>query len=253
MKTIRIEEMNWPDIKEALEKGFTTVIVGIGSNEQHGPHLPTCTDALTGDIISNMIASRLGKTLQAPTINVGCSDHHMPFPGTISLRRSTLQALIHDYANSLVRHGFSRIIFIPSHGGNFVPLQEVTTVLQEEHSDVEIISMTDLAEFIDVLNAVSSKFGVTSEEAGAHAGETETSIMLALKGELVKKERFQTGYTGPMGSEETQLLFEDGMPALSSIGVLGDPVKATAEKGSIYLETIVDYLVDKIHSQFPSE
>lgn len=252
MKTLRIEEMNWVDIKEAIEKGFTTIITGIGSNEQHGPHLPTCTDALIGDVISNMIAKRLGKTLQAPTINVGCSDHHIPFPGTISLRKSTLEAIIHDYVTSLAKHGFTRIIFFPSHGGNFGSLQKVTSELQKELSDIEIISMTDLIGFIDVLNSISFDYGVTSEEAGAHAGETETSIMMALKGNLVREERFQPGYTGPMGPEETQMLFDKGMPALSEIGILGDPRKASTEKGKVYLEKIVDYLVEKIRSQCSS-
>ena len=70
MKTIRMEDMNWPDIKNALEQGFTTAVVGVGSTEQHGPHLPTKTDTLIGDLIGQRVALKLGLALQAKTICV---------------------------------------------------------------------------------------------------------------------------------------------------------------------------------------
>ena len=111
MKTIRMEDMNWPDIKKAMEEGHTTVVVGIGSTEQHGPHLPTKTDTLIGDLIAHGVASMLGKALQARTISVGCSEHHLAFPGTISLQASTLKMMMGDYTESLIKQGFKKIIY----------------------------------------------------------------------------------------------------------------------------------------------
>ncbi len=86
MKTIRMEEMNWPDIKTAIESGFKTVVIAVGSTEQHGPHLPTMTDARIGEDVAERVARKLGHALLARTIDVGLSEHHLAFAGTISLK-----------------------------------------------------------------------------------------------------------------------------------------------------------------------
>ncbi|MFW9827369.1 MAG: creatininase family protein [Candidatus Thorarchaeota archaeon] len=249
MKTIRMEEMNWVDIQEAINNGFKTVIIGVGSTEQHGPHLPTQTDAITADIIANLIAKNLKNTLQAQTIRVGCSDHHLPFPGTISLRKSTLKSIIQDYAKSLQKHGFENVIFIPTHGGNFNPVKEVIEEVQEKYSKVNIIAFTDLMRFVDTQNSIAAEYGIRMEEAGAHAGEFETSQILALNENLVKKERFQPGYLGVLNEEEVEMLFEKGMPSLTEIGVIGDPTKASKKRGKIYIEKVVNFLTNEIRKK----
>jgi creatinine amidohydrolase len=249
MKTLRIEEMNWQDIKEAIDQGYTTVVFGIGSIEQHGPHLPTLTDALIGDVLANKVAIALKNALQAPTIRVGCSSHHLAFAGTISYKDSTLKAIIHDYVHSLVRHGFMNIVLIPSHGGNFKPTQEAIDEIKKEYPDRKIIGYTDLFGLLDALHRFSGEFGVTKEESGAHAGESEASLMLALATDLVKKERFEPGYVGIVGAEESQLVFEKGMTALTKNGILGDPTKATSKKGEVYLGNLVNHLVDEIKKE----
>jgi creatinine amidohydrolase len=121
-----MSEMTRVDIEKALERGFRTVVFAVGSNEQHGPHLPTCTDSLEGDVLVNKVVGKLGRALQAPSINVGCSDAHMVFPGAISLRSETLKSLIHDYCVSLAKQGFRNIVIFPSHGGNSSVVREVT-------------------------------------------------------------------------------------------------------------------------------
>lgn len=249
MKSIRMDEMNWLDIKEAIDQGFTTVVIGIGSIEQHGPHLPLQTDALIGDAIANRVAARLKNALQAPTIRVGCSNHHLAFPGTISYRETTLKAIIHDYVDSLARHGFTKIVLLPLHGGNFTTTQEAIDELQQKHPEIKIVGYTDLMGLLDALNSFSSEFGITKEESGAHAGESEASLVLALAKKLVMKERFVSGYLGPLGVEETKIIFEEGMLALTENGIIGDPTKATSKKGEFYLENLVNFLVDEIKKQ----
>ena len=101
MRTIRMEDMNSYDIKEAINNGFTTAVFAIGSTEQHGHHLPTKTDTMIGDALAFRVAQELENALQAPTIRPGCSEHHMAFAGTISLRQSTLKSIIYDYVGSL--------------------------------------------------------------------------------------------------------------------------------------------------------
>jgi len=93
-KNIRMPEMTWPDIKSAIEQGYVSVVVAVSSTEQHGPHLPTMTDTRIGDEAAHRVAIKLDHTLQARTISVGCSKHHLAFPGTISLREETLRMII---------------------------------------------------------------------------------------------------------------------------------------------------------------
>lgn len=249
MRTIRMEDMNWPDIKKALEEGFTTAVVGVGSTEQHGPHLPTKTDTLIGDLIAHRAALKIGNALQAKTICVGCSEHHLAFPGTISIEPSTLKAIINDYTKSLIRQGFKTIIYLPSHGGNFATVKQAVEEQRKRFPKQMIVGCTDLMAFMGCLLDISAEFGITKEEAGAHAGENETSFILAFAEELVKKDRFSPGYLGSLGEKEIQIIMEKGMPALTKNGVLGDPSKASAERGEIYLEKIAAYLVEEIKKQ----
>lgn len=246
MDEIRIENMNWMDIKEAIESGYKTVVVGVGSNEQHGPHLPTKTDGFIGDILSFEIAKKLGNALQAPAIRVGCSDPHLSFAGTISLRESTLKAIIEDYVNSLKRHGFTHMIFLPTHGGNFYALREVIDQLQKSNPAVVLFAPTDFEEMMEGGKELRAKLGVTPEEAGSHAGETETSMMLYFAEDLVKTDRFTPGFVGKFGPEQMVLWENEGMPAISDIGVIGDPRKSTKEHGKLYLDLDLDLDNNKI-------
>ena len=246
METLKMKEMNWIDIKEAINNGFKTVVIGVGSTEQHGPHLPTQTDALIAEVITNAITQNLKNALQAQTIRVGCSDHHLAFPGTISLKKSTLKAIIHDYIESLQKNGFENIIFIPTHGGNFKPIKEAVEEAQGNHPKIKILAFTDLMGFVDDQNKIAADLNITIEEAGTHAGEAETSQILALAENLVKRERFQPGYLGVLGEKEVEMLFKKGMPSLTEIGVIGDPTKASKKKGKIYIEKIVEFLTDEI-------
>ncbi|MGD9346251.1 MAG: creatininase family protein [Candidatus Aminicenantes bacterium] len=249
MRTIRMEDMNSSDIKEAIDNGFTTAVFAIGSTEQHGRHLPTKTDAMIGDALAFRVAQELGNALQAPTIRPGCSEHHMAFAGTISLRQSTLKSIIDDYVSSLEKGGFQTIILLPSHGGNFTTVEKAIDELKPKHPGLQIIGYTDLHGFMTALNTYSKEHDVTPEESGAHAGESETSIILALAENLVEKERFAPGYLGPLGDKEIKIILEQGMPSLTENGVLGDPTKASAKKGMVYLEKTVNFLVEEIKKQ----
>ena len=93
------------------------------------------------------------------------------------------------------------------------------------------------------LTQASAVFGVSEEECGAHAGESETSLMMALEPGLVAQDRLAPGYVGPMGEKEVLVVLEEGIPVLTENGVIGDPKKASAEKGEVYLERLADFLV----------
>jgi len=246
MQTIRMEEMTAPAINAAIAQGFTTVVVGVGSTEQHGPHLPTMTDTRIAEAMTNRVAMKLGNALQARTIPVGISGHHLAFGGTISLQPATLRMIVLDYIQSFSLCGFKRIVFLPSHGGNFGTVEHAINESQTTYPQIKIIGYTDLLAFAHFLNSISNEFGVTDYESGAHAGENETSIMMALENNLVLKDKFEPGYLGPTTEKEVSIILEKGMPALTKNGIIGDPGKASAEKGEIYLERLADFLVREI-------
>jgi creatinine amidohydrolase len=246
MKTIRMEEMTWPDIRSAMDRGFLTAVVAVGSTEQHGPHLPTMTDTRIGDAVAERVARKLGNTLQARTIPVGVSEHHLAFGGTVSIKPETLTLLLRDYIDSLARCGFRRIIILPLHGGNFATAKQAIDSAKGAYPGVEVTGYANLPGLLAALNATSAEFGVSADDAGAHAGENETSIMMALEPSLVVRDRFAAGYVGPVGDAEFKVIFERGMPALTQSGVLGDPRSASREKGEIYIERLADFLVKQI-------
>ncbi|MFX0196045.1 MAG: creatininase family protein [Candidatus Hodarchaeota archaeon] len=110
-ENIKLEEMTSPDIRTAIERGMDTIVFGVGSNEQHGPCLPVFTDAAVAEKLAYLVAQKLGNALKGPTITLGCSDHHMKFTGTISIRKETLQNVIKDYCASLTAHGFPVFLY----------------------------------------------------------------------------------------------------------------------------------------------
>lgn len=103
--------------------------------------------------------------------------------------------------------------------------------------------------FLDCLTAASAEFGIKANESGAHAGELETSIMMALEKNLVIKDRFAPGYVGLTGEKEIKMMWEQGTHALTTNGVLGDPRKASADKGDIYLNRLTEFLLQEIKEQ----
>jgi len=240
-----IENMTWTEIKEAIEKGKDTVIIVVGSIEQHGPHLPTATDTLCGCAIAERIADRMGNVLIAPAIRPGYSEHHMHFPGTISLRPEVLIEVIKDYCRCLAQQGFRKIILLPTHGGNF-PLVEIAAVqaLKElkDAFPIKIAIYTDLAGFLKKQFSIAEKNGINPSQCGTHAGECETSEILAINRDLVKLEKAEEGFTGKYTNAVDSKLSLEGIHTVSENGVLGNPKSATERMGKIYLEQMADFL-----------
>ena len=246
---IRMERMTSPEIGAAIEAGVTSVVVAAGAVEQHGPHLPLFVDAEHGDRLAVEIARRLGGALVAPTIRVGWSDHHLAFPGTVSLGRDTFLAVCRDYCVSLAHHGFRRICFVPSHGGNFAPLAEARDDFNEVAGpDCSVDVYADLAEVIGVWRAVAETEAGQGARVGGHADIAETSIMMALHEGLVREELAECGrLTTPEDEPELiRRVLSEGFKSVTPNGILGDARGATAELG----EKLVTALADRITAHF---
>lgn len=249
-QTTLLEEMTWPEVEEAIQEGRTTIVVAVGAIEQHGPHLPLLVDAARGDRLAVAVAERLGGALVAPTIRVGCSEHHMGFAGTLSIRRHTLEAICLDYAVSLARHGFRRICFVPSHGGNFAPLAEMLPDLKAAVApSCAVDAYTDLIGFMELWqSAVRRVAPELVERVGGHADLAETSEMLVIRPELVRQDRAVEGHVQAFDAELRDRIFREGFRSVTPNGVLGDARGATPEIGEACLAAAADGIVEVLEA-----
>ncbi|PIQ43285.1 MAG: amidase [Gammaproteobacteria bacterium CG11_big_fil_rev_8_21_14_0_20_46_22] len=118
---MRLQYSTWPDVASYLEK-HSGVIIPIGSTEQHGPTGLIGTDILCPELIAWEISAQQG-VMVAPSLSLGSAQHHMAFAGSMTLRPSTMMAMIIDVVNSLAVHGFTHFFFLNGHGGNIAPIQ----------------------------------------------------------------------------------------------------------------------------------
>jgi creatinine amidohydrolase len=241
--TVLIEELTWPEVAASLADGFTTVVLACGAVEQHGPHLPTGTDAYLGTAIAERAARIAGGALVAPTLRPGLSEHHMRFPGSFTLRNETFVAALADACESLARQGFRRIVVFPSHGGNADMMKAHTPeIARALDGRAELVFSLRGAEETDRMAALVAEHGVTLGQAGVHAGYVETAMMLHVAPALVRMEQAEPGRSDddfylPENVRRSQLeSFLYGVQAQSPNGVLGDPTGATAEVGEQLLE-----------------
>ncbi|HTQ69299.1 MAG TPA: creatininase family protein [Solirubrobacteraceae bacterium] len=245
-----LDSMSWPEVRAEIDAGRSTVVVALGATEQHAHHMPLATDALIGDELARRVAERLGAFL-APTLRVGCSEHHVGFAGTMSLDTATYHAVIADIVGSLLKGGFECVVLVPTHGGNFAPLAEAVERLGPGER-ARVVALTDLGALFEVALAGEREYGVPLGEGGLHAGEWETSMLMAIHPELVHMERAEAGYTGDMQSA-VQQMFEGGVASISPNGAIGDPARASAAHGERYWEIVEELVLEQVQAQAPGE
>ncbi|MGY3564259.1 creatinine amidohydrolase [Bradyrhizobium sp. USDA 4463] len=241
---VRLELMNFEQVSAALAQGTSTILVPCGAVEQHGPHLPLCMDADHADALAYKVARHLGNALIAPTIKVGCSAHHLAFPGTISLRPETFEAICLDYCTSLARHGFKRILLFSGHIGNFPILRDMLARLKQAiPEDVEIDAFSDSIAWIDRWRSAVKEAGANPDAVGGHADIAETSLMLYLRPDSVRPDRFEAGHLGALSEEQLRSMWRNGVKSVTANGIIGDPHGSTAAIGERCLEAITELLV----------
>jgi len=227
------------------DKAWAPVVIATGAIEQHGPHLPVAVDSLMGQVWLEMSLKRLpagASCYVAPPITIGKSNEHTGFPGTLMISKGTLRALLLASARQIRAWGFKCLAILNTHGGNTAV---VTYTLREIQATLGLRTEL-LAPKVDL--------GISDQERtyGYHAGEVETSWLLAVAGERVRQEKARREY--PARIEDPGELRPEQAPAIvswttqdvSRSGIMGDATAATAEKGRRWIELQAQAYADAI-------
>lgn len=253
--SVLLEELSWPEVQEALDRGVRTVVIVAASIEQHGPHLPTITDTAIGHAVGERLARTLGNALLAPVIRPACSDHHLAFPGSLSIPEEVFIGTVLAYVRSLAPHGFDTFVLFSSHGGNFVPLENAAHRLRQEFGPrgVRIVAyagMAALQDLMRVMGGVAAEMGLPQDVDAIHADVTETSIMMARHPHLVAADRLEPGFLGRVDPQE---IFARGMRAITPNGIFGDPTRATPQMGEVLIERLAEHLAALVRRELGAE
>lgn len=252
MTAYRYGEMTWPQIKDAAAAGRVAVIP-VATIEDHGLHLPVDTDVLLcTSVCERAVSKAADRAVLIPPINHGYSPHHMDFPGPITIGAETFIRYGVDVCRSLAHHGFERMLIVNGHGSNS-PFVDIIARLA-------VVEAGALAAAVNYWNApgvheAAERLRESDKIGGMnHACEFETSMYLALRPDLVDMSKAvrelahaptKNYWTDLVGGDGPLMMMEQ-WSALSESGVMGDPTKATAEKGRALLDAAAAGVVELI-------
>ena len=215
-----------PDLRKLIKKKKQIAIIPVGSIEQHGPHLPISTDSDIVTEISLQLSNKINGVL-LPTINYGISDEHFPF-FNLSIKKSTLSRILEDICESLIKNGISRILIINGHYGNLDSLKSFERK-QKNNRKIKVFS-----------------YWKYMDREFDHAGNVETSIMLAISKKVnmrKAKKGFQTDGMSKKEISKINKLAQKSFPKVTGNGVWGDPTKSSATLGRKIIKEVVNNLV----------
>ena len=228
-----MEEMTMTEFEKGLEK-TRTVIIPVGTVEEHGPHLPLSTDTIQAVELAKRVAQRMNVFI-APPLHYGFCRSTRCHPGTISVSTGALREMIRDIVKSFHLQGLRSFVILSGHAGgiHIAALNEVGEELLEELREISIAVLSAIDLFPD-------KGDLVETEGDSHAGEVETSMMLSVRPELVKGRASKEYPALPRA-----MLVRDKRKYWPG-GVWGDPSKASPEKGEKMIHLAVDRVIDLI-------
>ncbi|MDE0301503.1 MAG: creatininase family protein [Candidatus Poribacteria bacterium] len=237
----------WVDIEQADKN--KVVVVPLGSMEQHGHHSPLLTDTYLVTAVAERVENELREeTYFLPTLWLGASDHHLDLPGTTSVPNHVYTLVIKNIVRSISKAGFQRIFFLNGHGGNVIPGTQALTELANESDEYNNLWMA-LASYWSVASPAmaAESHGMRTKQL-THACEYETSMMLALHGEIMRMDRVTASpplLDSPFFHSERggRVNVAKRMNTWTPTGAMGGPQHATEEKGESLLNAITDEVV----------
>jgi creatinine amidohydrolase len=252
-------DLSYVDIQEYL-KEKDTIIIPMASLEQHGPHLPLYTDTITAVEMSRRVSEMIA-VLHTPPVWMGYSPQHMHGPGlgrgTITIRSSTLLSLLHDVGRSLIHHGFNRLIFMNGHGSNVKVIDPVLRQLRYETGALICFVKPYMERYYGLIGDIMEN--PPEETPGWHSSELETSQDLAWNESLVRMERAEHTRAHIPDFLPNSFAKKDGMPDVEfdgytyfnfpmdhhefiESGTIGNPLRATKEKGEESFRRLSDHV-----------
>ena len=228
---MNITELTWPEIAALVP--HTPVVVPVAAVEQHGRHLPLATDSmLLGEVVRRVEHSTHERVLFAPLQWLGNSHHHMEYAGTLSASPRVYLDLLNDLLENLLAHGFRRILFLNGHGGNITPGKQAIFEARQRHRARKDLLLL-FASYWDFAKPEKGRGDLVQTSVG-HACEWETSMMLAIRPELVKDftqlPPMDMGYSFEPATRGW-ITQERRASGADAPGPLGDPQHASADKG----------------------
>jgi creatinine amidohydrolase len=247
----------WTDIAAMPDKANVVIIQPVGAIEQHGPHLPLVVDSAIGLAVLGRALGQLDKAIPAyamPPLHYGKSNEHWHFPGTITLSATTMMAILMEVGESLYRAGFRKWVLLNSHGGQPQIMDIVARDLHQQYADFQVFP------FFTWRAPNITKSLLTEKEArlGIHAGDAETSLLLAILPDTVQMSRAVAEYP-PELPADSLLTLERNLPIpwvtrdISQSGVIGDATTATKEKGELIWQSLADGWVQVITDVYKFE
>ncbi|MEA2246724.1 MAG: creatinine amidohydrolase [Solirubrobacteraceae bacterium] len=235
--------------ESAALAGEAVGVVQVGAVEQHGPHLPLRTDCLITEAVVRGVAARVEEPLVvAPLIAAGLSEHHVRFPGTVTLAREVFDGVVEAHIAAFARIGVRRVALLSCHGGNFRALGEIAAA--SLISGVDVHAYSDFERFLQVMAAAGRQAGLDPPETDSHAGAFETSMVLTLAGaDAVRDLDSVDGYTAAEPGW-LQRMTSDGVDALSATGVIGRPAGATATAGRREIDALCEEIAGWLTTTF---
>jgi creatinine amidohydrolase/Fe(II)-dependent formamide hydrolase-like protein len=237
-------ELTWPEAEDRF-KEVDIALLPVGSIEQHGPHLPMDTDAIDAEYLARQVAEACSdpKPLVLPLLPYGVSYEHSDFKGTISVSNNSLAQLVYDIGISVAKSGINKLVIINGHGGNSPALNYAAQLINR---DARIFICVDSGETSDV-----DIYKIIESPNDIHAGEVETSTSLAIRPHLVRTDkiskhvpRFSSGYMDL--TSKRFVSWYGHTKKISKTGVIGDPTKASAEKGEKIWRIMIAHLVSLV-------
>jgi creatinine amidohydrolase len=236
---MRFHDMTAPELREVPRDG-TIVVAPIAACEQHSRHLPTFTDTILVTAVAEGVEKKLARqVLLLPTLWLGASHHHLPFGGTLSASVEMHVTILCELLTPLLEDGYQRILILNGHGGNIDTLHMAQRRLQPRYRGRSLTgaSYWELAE---------KEFAALAEgprKVMGHACEFETSMVLALRPELVRRDKIKND---PRAEEPALrgLFLADDMKQTTDHGAVGYPERASAEKGLAFLGAAIERTID---------
>lgn len=241
-------EMTWTDFRDA-DMASAIAVLPVAAIEQHGPHLPVGVDTFIMEGYLRAAVARLPADLPAlflPVQAIGKSNEHLEFPGTLTLSAETVVRAWREIGESVHRAGVRRLVIVNSHGGNIPPLDIVARELRVRLGMLVVVVSWSRFGYPDGL------YGPDEKIHGIHAGEAETSLMMAFRPDLVRHDAVQNFVPNSIAIAEEFAWLRVTQPIgfgwmaqdVSAAGAMGDAASATAEKGSVTADSGAAAFID---------